>query len=282
MWRLFNRGLLRLHRMIFAFGLRAIPMFWKLYVGRAGKVVNVSLPDGHRLFVRKRTSDAMIFRQIFLDRESDFMVFPQNVAVRDKYQNILAHGRKPLIIDCGANTGASSIFFALLFPKALVLALEPSDDSSEILSRNAGLYESIIPVRAGIWDKQTHLKIVNRTAKPFAYQTSECAEGDEPGAVAGLTVPGLLQEFPDSEPLLIKIDIEGAEKALFRSNTSWVEGMPLLILEPHDWMLPQRRSSADFFSVVARMRCDILIRGENLFVFNWAALGNVDREQKDQ
>ena len=273
--RLIARILLLL-KFIFAFGARGIPIAWKLYVGRPGTLVCVSLPGGHRMFVRKRTSEVAVFRQTFLERESDVMVFPQGELVMKRYQEILARGRKPLVIVCGANTGLSAIFFVLLFPQALVVALEPSADNFEMLQRNVGLYESIIPIHAGVWDKNTYLKIVNPTAEPLEYQTVEChpAERD---ALAALTINDILARFPDGEPLLIKIDIEGSEQALFRSHTNWIARMPLLILELHDWLLPQKKTSAAFLTLLAGMQYDFVVRGENVLIFNWPAWGEEGR-----
>jgi len=274
--RLIDRMLLLL-KFISAFGARGIPIAWKLYVGRPGKMVSVSLPGDHRMFVRKRTGDVAIFRQAFLERESDFMVFPQGTSLMKKYKQILISGRKPLVIVCGANTGLSSIFFVLLFPQAVVVAVEPANDNFEMLRRNGGLYESIIPIHAGVWDKKTHLRIVNPSADPFAYRTVECGPA-EPDAFAALTIPDLIERFPEGEPLLIKIDVEGSEQILFRSNTGWLERMPLLIVELHDWLLPQRKTSASFLSLVAGMGPDFVVRGENIFLFNWGALGDGPNE----
>ena len=64
MLRLVDRGMLLL-RFISVFGVRGIPMAWKLYVGRPGKLVCVALPGGHRVLVRKRTSDVAVFRNAF-------------------------------------------------------------------------------------------------------------------------------------------------------------------------------------------------------------------------
>ena len=46
----------------------------------------------------------------------------------------------------------------------------------------------------------------------------------------------------------------------------------MLIIELHDWLLPQKRTSAPFLSLVARMHLDFVVRGENVFVFNWTVL----------
>jgi hypothetical protein len=44
--------------------------------------------------------------------------------------------------------------------------------------------------------------------------------------VRTVTVPGLLGREPDSVPLVIKIDIEGSEIEMFRSNLGWIEKTP--------------------------------------------------------
>jgi FkbM family methyltransferase len=230
------------------------------------------------MFLRKRTGDVAVFHQVFVERESDFMIFPQGSSVMKKYENILARSRTPLVIICGANTGLTAIFFVLLFPQSAVVAIEPSDDNFEMLRRNVELYKSIIPIHAGIWDQKTHLKIVNPAAEAHSYQTVECSPAD-PGALAALTIADLLESFPDYEPLLVKIDVEGAEQALFRSNTGWVGRIPLLVIELHDWLKPQQKTSAPFLSLVAGMRCDFVTRGENIFIFNGAALGEEGHEQ---
>lgn len=272
MFRLIDRSLLLL-KFISVFGARGIPIAWELYVGRPGKLVCVSLPGGHRVLARKRTCDVSVFRNSFVEREVDFMVFSQGALIMERYKELLARGRKPLVIVCGANTGASSIFFSLLFPQATVVALEPSSENFELLCRNAKLHESILPIRAGVWDRKAFLRIANPTEEPYQYKTVECGPSD-PDALASLTIADILDRFPDGEPLLIDIDVEGAEHFLFRSNTGWVERMPLLIIELHDWLMPQEKTSATFLSLVAKMQCDLTIRGESIFIFNWGALGD--------
>ena len=268
MFRLIDRGLLLL-KFISTLGWEGIPVAWKLYVGRRGKVVSVSF-GGHRVFVRKRTSDVAVFRNAFIERECDLTVFPQAASILERYQGILAGGRKPLVIDCGAHTGFSTVFLASLFPHALVLALEPAQENFDLLCQNVEACESIVPLQAGVWDKSTSLKIVDPSAESFAYQTVECGP-TEPGAIAALAISDLLEKYSNADPLLIKIDVEGAEEVIFRGNPAWLERIPLLIVELHDWLLPQRRTSANFLACVARMQCEVALRGENLFVFKRAA-----------
>jgi len=271
-------GLWVLHRLISTFGLRGVWVFWRLFIGRTGKVTSVTLATGHRLFIRARTSDVWVFIQMFVDREWDFTRFPQSAVVMSKYRDILSRGRKPAIIDCGANTGFSSVFLALLFPKAVVVSLEPSVDNFRMLSRNVGLFPSITPIRCCVWDRPAYLKIVNPTASPWLYQTRECDPVD-PDAIPALSIPDIIDKVQDGEPLIIKIDVEGAEEAIFRSNTSWVTKTPLIMIELHDWVLPKRRISSNFIACIAKMRFEILLQGGNAFIFNWDGLAEADHAQ---
>jgi hypothetical protein len=72
----------------------------------------------------------------------------------------------------------------------------------------------------------------------------------------------------NSMPFILKIDIEGGENDVFSQENSWLEKFPLLIIEPHDWMLPFSGSSRSFMKAVVRFDFDIVMHGENIFFFN--------------
>lgn len=72
----------------------------------------------------------------------------------------------------------------------------------------------------------------------------------------------------DMNPLLVKIDIEGAEEYLFRSDTEWMDAFPLIIIELHDWLYPFSGSSRNFIKALARHDFDFVYGGENIFLFN--------------
>jgi hypothetical protein len=62
----------------------------------------------------------------------------------------------------------------------------------------------------------------------------------------------------NTNPLILKIDIEGGEDALFNGNTIWLDKFPLVIIELHDWMLPFSGSSRNFIKSVAQYDFDFL------------------------
>jgi hypothetical protein len=59
-----------------------------------------------------------VFRNIFYNEDYNMARLQQWPAIRAAYEQILANGRLPLIIDCGANIGLSAVYFALEFPAA--------------------------------------------------------------------------------------------------------------------------------------------------------------------
>lgn len=66
-------------------------------------------------------------------------------------------------------------------------------------------------------------------------------------------------------PFIVKIDIEGYEQELFSSNIDWIDNIPLIIIELHDWMFPSQNKSKNFLNAIANRNRDFLYLGENIF-----------------
>jgi hypothetical protein len=67
--------------------------------------------------------------------------------------------------------------------------------------------------------------------------------------------------------LLVKIDIEGAESAVFAEPSEWLTSTAVLIIELHDWLFPWKGTSRNFFKRLGERNFDVVIRGENLLLF---------------
>ena len=68
--------------------------------------------------------------------------------------------------------------------------------------------------------------------------------------------------------LLIKIDIEGHEKELFEKNIEWVSEFNFLIIELHDWLIPNKNISSNFQKALSLFDNETFIFGENTVVIN--------------
>jgi len=59
-------------------------------------------------------------------------------------------------------------------------------------------------------------------------------------------------------------DIEGFESDLFSTNTDWIKKVTVLVVELHDWMIPNSANSHNFLAISAESR-DFVVYGENIF-----------------
>ena len=218
----------------------------------------------HPIWLREATSDFDVMEQIFLRREYDFSEWTaHHAAIEKAYADCLAERNVPIIVDCGANIGCASIWFALRYPEAVIYAVEPEPRNFAMLSRNVVDYRNIVPIQAAISDRVARVSLRNPTDEPWACQTEEDAQG----AIAAVTISDLVAQRPNGTPLIVKVDIEGHETALFRSNTAWAQSTPLVVFEMHDWLFHWRGTGDAMFRCLTRRRRDYLVRGENIFAF---------------
>jgi FkbM family methyltransferase len=248
-------------------GLRACNLLVRkeLMCGRGGPPSAMRVPGvAQPIWLREGTSDFEIMEQIFLRREYDFAHWPAHHAmIAEAYADILNAGQVPVIVDCGANIGFASIWFAQMFPGAKVYAVEPEPGNFAMLERNVAPYANVTPIRAGISDRVTRVSLRNPGDEPWACQTEE----NETGGTETVTIPDLLATLPNSAPLIVKIDIEGYETSLFRSNTAWADETPLVVFEMHDWLFAWRGTGDAMLRCLTRRPRDYLVRGENIFSF---------------
>lgn len=200
------------------------------------------------LIIRKHTSDWKAFKQVFVQRDYDFPV-----EVKPK-----------LIIDGGANVGYASIFFADKFPDAEIFAVEPEADNFDVLKRNTARFKNIKPIQAGLWHKNTYLKVVSTNQGEWGFITQETSPDDYD--VRTITIDDILRQAGSHEIDILKLDIEGAEKELFSENfESWLGKVNVLIIELHD-RLKEGCSSA-FYSAIRKYNFEQTQRGENVILF---------------
>lgn len=210
--------------------------------------------------LRTGDTDAKVFLQVFRDRQYDLGEFGQHRWVDDAYRAILASGNTPLVVDLGANNGASALWFALAYPQAQVIAVEPDPGSAQLCRRNtAG--RRVRVVEAAIGSTPGSVALIDPGDCSWGVSTQR----SDAGAVPVVTVPQLVDEAgPDGVPFLVKVDIEGFEDDLFAENLGWIDQVTMLIVEPHDWLFPGRATSAHLQRVLAERGFELLISRENL------------------
>jgi FkbM family methyltransferase len=203
----------------------------------AGKTFNV--------FHRRIFQDVCVIQQSFDERQYDMPDREHRKYLDRLYQQIIDSGRQPLIIDCGSNIGASVLWFNARYPRAHIVAIEPAPDNLEILKRNiAGLDVDLI--EGGISGSDGSAHLLTTGGGTYAYQTVQFGDGVE---IKMVSINTILSVKPESRyvPFILKVDIEGSEHSLFSGDTSAFNRFPLILMEPHDWMLPGQLSSLPFF-----------------------------------
>lgn len=219
-----------------------------------------------RVWLRDGTSDPYVLEQIFHTEEFNISTAPQFAWVRAAYERMLAAGEVPLVVDCGANIGLSCLYFAKHLPKAKIIGIEPARDNVELARRNTAANPRIEIVEAAVHDTAAALTLTNPDAEKFAYQVWETPGAAGP-QIEAVTIDALMQRNGAQRNLIVKVDIEGGEAALFRSNIGWLDRTDLLIVETHDWLFPGQGTSRTLFSAIAGRKFEVIQKGEYISFF---------------
>ena len=201
------------------FGLKAsLGGYLRLLTSRDGLAPMAVPGTSHRVHLRPGTSDEFVFGEIFVDKEYD-----------------LELGDPLVIVDAGAHIGLGSIFFAIRYPRATIIAVEPEEANFALLKRNVAAFPNIRALQAALWSRDTVVKIGNPDADTWAFQVGEGAEGRD---IPTVTMEGVFSMFGIDRIHVFKVDIEGAEKEVFRSSADWIDKVDCLIVELHDRFQP--------------------------------------------
>ena len=213
------------------------------------------------ILLRRWGSDKRVIEQCFTQNQYDMPSGAHGALIERIYRDIVASKKKPLIVDCGANIGASVLWFTARYPEAHIVAVEPAPSNFALLRKNcSGLdvdlrQAGIGPVDGIAW--------IGNPDDEWGCRTNDIHDGIE---VAIISLETLLASKPVSgySPFLLKVDIEGAEKSLFAGTASVLDQFPLIIVEPHDWLFPGQCTSLEFFRFHAQAGREFAMNNENI------------------
>jgi FkbM family methyltransferase len=181
--------------------------------------LSVLKSDGQSVWLRSRinTSDHGIFEQVFIE---------------GNYKHVLNQNDFDLIIDAGANVGFSSAYFAINYPMANIIALEPEQSNYNHAKQNCSSFHNVHVIQGALWDTSSMISMSN---EPYR-GGSHCARvvSSSTGSIRAYTIGELLDRAPAATRVLIKMDIEGAESIIFRSDDdTWIDRTTTLAIELH-------------------------------------------------
>lgn len=196
-----------------------------------------------KVYLRNNQFDEDIFKAIFIEQEYDYIRFLE---------------QPETIIDAGANIGLASILFAMRYPDARIIAVEPADDNFELLKINTASFGNIIPVYAALMDDDGYGSLVNSYNSTLGYQVIK-----SDGNIQMLTIPTLCRQYDIEQIDFLKMDIEGAEKGIFNSSDYWLDNVKCLVIELHE-RTTSGCNKAVFDAIRDRFESE-WIGGENFF-----------------
>lgn len=192
----------------------------------------------------------------------DFVVF-NSILVKGEYDLKLSFNPE-FIIDAGAFTGVSAVYFRHKYPKAKIIAVEPEKSNFDLLIRNTNPYEGIICVNGAVYGEDVSLVISDETAEKYAFRVEQDNTGT--GSLPGYTIETLMKKFQLSHIDILKMDIEGAEYSVFKHNAcAWLPAVRVLVTELHEFIQPG--VSELVINVLKESDFNLIWKGENLIAY---------------
>lgn len=219
----------------------------------------------HEIYFRPSpSSDLPVINQIFQQKVYALDGWSHKELLEQYYVSHFQN-QKPLIIDAGANMGASSIYFSESWKNSFVVSLEPEKYNYSLLKLNT-VGKSILSLEGAIGSEIGTMYLNDPGHGDVGFRVSN--SGDYEVSVYSVSQIIEIGKKHDAAPFICKIDIEGGESELFSKNTEWMNDFALIIIELHDWMLPMQGSSKKFLEAISKLDFELLHKGENLFFFN--------------
>jgi FkbM family methyltransferase len=233
----------------------------------------IQLNDSKIFFSYREDSvgDKGVIHQIFKNKDYDISFMAQGKRLIE-YHNKQSKTSPSLIIDAGANIGSSAVYFSNTYKNSFLFTIEPDITNWHLLNINTSGLKAF-NFHGAIANQDGELIFDDPGRSDWGFMTREIGDTDRDlnlRIVKSISPLSILAHTScqNTNPLILKIDIEGGEEALFNGDTNWLEKFPLVIIELHDWMLPFSGSSRNFIKSVAQHDFDFLYRGENVFLFN--------------
>lgn len=144
-------------------------------------------------------------------------------------EKILPKNNVKCILDCGANIGVTSLFFAERYREATIYSIEPVPENFELLKRNVAAEPRIVPVQAAVVGRPRQSVTMTSHESSQLNRINVDGKGRE---VTALTVDQICKKYGITEIDLLKVDIEGTESELF-SNCEFPRKTKFIIIELH-------------------------------------------------
>lgn len=241
-----SQHLIRIVRVVRAIGPTQAIKFLLFLNRREGRFKFRTRFSERPVTLRGKSSDAYVFEQLIIcEQYKPFCVKPPVT-----------------IIDAGANIGLAALYWSHRFPDAKIVCIEPDSANFEILLANTQHLPNVEAIKAGLWSRETKLKVLYPLAEKYAIQLVEDAED---GEIATISIESIMQRQRWHEIDVLKCDIEGSEIQLLAPEArGWIKKTNIVIIELHQSWEPD--CARLLFEAFSSVRFHLSWKGENLVI----------------
>jgi len=204
-------------------GVYLLDRAWDRLTGRPGKGVRrYRLRGGGAVFLRCGSTDRKVFDEVFLEQ-----IYAASLDL------LPADGKPTVLVDLGANIGLSTVFIARRMELTRIIAVEPCPENFRMLVENTlenthGLAGRCAVVQAFAGAERGFANLVDAGFGAWGMRMGTASTWGTPVLPLAEIVP----DAPGAR-VLLKCDIEGSERHLFRSLRAWENVVDFIILELH-------------------------------------------------
>lgn len=211
-------------------------------------------PVSAEIAIRVPSSDARSIDEVFYRR------------VYEETAEVVGDART--ILDLGANVGAATIWFCNRFPSAHIVSVEPHPQTFRLLERNTRLLVSSGRCKLQQAALVDQMGPVFLSAMPDdnLYDSVKIAGDSRDGSieVVGTTIDEVLTRSGFDTVDLMKVDVEGSERALFSGALDWLDKVRVLAIEFHD----DCRAECNFDRIMRDRRFSVIDDGHTTIARN--------------
>lgn len=179
-----------------------------------------------------------------LGREMPF-VFPKGDLLRNLVGRILSGQEYPVlalpefrpavIVDIGANVGATALFFHSHYPEATIHCFEPSSLCHGCLARNTERFPGLHAHHLGLYDRDCETVLYEGHGQPAQNSVVISPGTEEHGETIRLAAAGpALDALGLGDISILKLDTEGCEVPILESLGARIDRTDLIYVEYHN------------------------------------------------
>ena len=140
-----------------------------------------------------------------------------------------------IIVDIGANIGASSVYFSRIYPESKIFAFEPASEPYKLLKKNVEQYKNIQSYYFGLYSEDKTVQLykskidsVTGSIGKSIYNTEHTEE------ITLKETKNFFKELGITQIDILKIDTEGCEIPILKSiQDTHLSNMKIIYIEYH-------------------------------------------------